>query len=165
MDLTVDLKAFAYSPRDSKQERAFARQMRQVPENQRFVAIQELMEYNSGHGLRLATATLQRPHYFQTILEQGLKCADAHSMQNWLECVVPKLGFRRVAATLMRWLDIDPVAVLKALYWLPSLLPENDNGAWTAWQELKSAVAPYEHAYEQERLKQFAGDKPRLIGV
>jgi len=59
----------------------------------------------------------------------------------WLKCVVPKLGFRRVISTLDKKLDTDPVAVDKALYWLPRLMPKGDMTSAQALRELQDVFA------------------------
>lgn len=135
-----ELVEYARGRRDSKKESAFAQRLRKLPEDERFALIWECLQHQTVLGLSLATSCLQKPIYFQQILEHGLQRADASSIRSWLECAAPKLGFRRVIAILTRTLETDPQAVEQALYWIPRLLPPNDSQAWEAWEILNATM-------------------------
>ncbi len=122
-------KDYMRRPRDSKREYELARKLRQLPEEVRFAAIQEFIQFNLFMGLNLAYTCLSTPKYFRRMLDQALDTADASSMQYWLECVVPKLGYRRVMYVLSRKIDAQPVSVDNALYFMGKFLPPADNNA------------------------------------
>ena len=49
----------------------------------------------------------------------ALEDADASSIRYWPECVVPRLGFRRIVRLLDNFRGEYPESVAKAAYWLP----------------------------------------------
>lgn len=141
-----EIAEYAAVPRDTKRERALTQRLRQLPEEERFKLIWECLQSHTSLGLRLATACLQKPDYFQQILEYGLQRADASTIRCWLECVVPKLGFRRIISVLTQTLETNPRAVEKTLYWLPLFLPRDDERAVEAWTSLRMKAEPQELA-------------------
>ena len=141
-----ELVEYARGRRDSKKETALAQRLRELPEDERFALIYECLQYRTVLGLSLATSCLQKPMYFQQILEQGLQRADASAIRFWLECAVPRLGVRRVLHVLTQTLETNPGAVEKALYWLPRFMPRDDERAMEAWTQLKMKTKPQELA-------------------
>lgn len=125
-NMSLNVENYINKPRDTKSERALAQQLRQMPEEERFAFIQELLRHQSTVGLLLAASCLRKPVYFQQILELGLQCGDASTILPWLECAVPKLGFHKVILALNSRLDTDPISVDNALYWMPRFKPQND---------------------------------------
>ena len=113
-------------PRDSTRERELARQLRELPVEQRYQFIQTLLIHHLAIGLKMARSCLRDKKHFEEILNIGLELGDASSILFWLECVVPKLGLRRVISILTAKLDDKPKAVGKALYWLPRFLRADD---------------------------------------
>lgn len=127
-------------PRDSKREYELARKLRQLPEEARFAAIQEFIQFNLFMGLNVAYTCLRTPVYFRRMLDQALDTADASSIQYWLECIVPKLGFRRVLYVLSRKMEAQPASVDNALYFMGKFLPPADITALERLQGLRRVV-------------------------
>ncbi len=134
--MNLQVKDYIGKLRDTKHERELRLLLGKQPEEERFQFIQELLSYDLIVGLKLAQTCLQKEQFFEQILEQGLQTADASTLQFWLECVVPRLGMRRVIAILTQKLETDAVAVTKALYWLPRLLPKDDKHGGLALAKL-----------------------------
>lgn len=116
-------------PRDSVRERELARQIRQLPEADRYEFIRTLLNKDLVVGLAMANACLRDKKHFEAILDQGLKTADASHIGLWLKCVIPKLGFRKVLHLVTDKLATEPKGVEKAAYWLWGLCPRNDPAA------------------------------------
>lgn len=70
-----------------------------------------------------------------------METADASDIKLWLECVIPRLGFRKVVALLTDKLATDPKVVDKARYWLGYFLQDNDPRAITALSELNRVMS------------------------
>lgn len=142
----MELKAEEYAklPRDSRRERETAQQLRQWPEEDRYQFVKELLGHDELAGLRMASSTLQQKSHFESLLERSLRTADASSISHWLECVVPKLGFRKVVLMMSSKIETDFDAVKKALYWLPKYKPQTDVRADAALTALKTKVRSVE---------------------
>lgn len=149
----MELKAADYAklPRDSRRERETAQQLRQWSEEERYEFVKELLGHDELAGLRMASSTLQQKGHFEGILERGLRTADASSVSHWLECVVPKLGFRKVVLIMSSKVETDFETVKKALYWLPRHRPQNDPRADAALSALKTKVRDVEIVKDRGR--------------
>ena len=132
-------------PAGSPEARELAASLRTRPEGERFEFIQCLLPRHPVLALQLANASLRERCHFESLLQQGLKTADASSIQFWLEAIVPRLGARRVLSTLESTVETDPDAVDKALYWLPRFLPKEDAEARMQMKQLVQQLKT-EHA-------------------
>lgn len=138
--MTLKVEDYVFRRRDSVWERELARQLRQLPEAERFEFISEFLDHTL-LGLSFATRCLRETSYFKLLLHRGIETADASSIQEWLNCVVPKLGFNRVIAILTEEVDRNPQAVDKAVYWMRGFVPDHDPDARQALRELIALVA------------------------
>ena len=125
------IKDFVESPRDTARENALKRELRLLPESERFAFIQTCFDITGyrigGFGLLLAMSCLQSKNFVLPLLDKGLPAADASTIKFWLEFAVAKVGERKTTAILFDKLDTEPDDVGKALYWLPSLLKTESN--------------------------------------
>jgi len=136
--MQAELEEYIHCRRDSKREQDFLRRLREIPEETRYAIIQRLLEKSHWLGLIMANGSLQNPRYFEAILQMGFKVGDASSIRFWLDCTVPKLGFRKVVCMLIALMGTNPVAVAKAIYWMPRFKPQNNPKADQAWNDLKA---------------------------
>ena len=120
------IEDFPIRPRDSVRERELARRLRELPEEERFEFIHTLLDKDSEVGLVLANACLWDPKYFEAILNMGFKPPHAPYIDQWLKCVIPKLGFRKVVYLVINKLDTEPKRVELAAYYLWYFRPRND---------------------------------------
>lgn len=127
--MEFELKDYLNRPRDSKNEKLLLQWLKELPEEKRYSAIGEMLQQNRKVALLMASRTLRQKQYFEKILERGLQEGDASTILPWLECAVPKLGFRKVILSLNRRLESDPRSVDNALYWMPRFKPQNDPSA------------------------------------
>jgi hypothetical protein len=123
-------------PRTAELERELVQQLLAQPEEQRYQFIQEMLTFEVQVALKLANACLRQRSYFEALLEQGLRTADASAIRWWLRPLVTRLGMRRVARMLTVKLVTHRAGVKKALYWLPSLLRADDAKGAAALREL-----------------------------
>ena len=127
MELNAEtIKSFVNSPRDTARENELKRELRLLPEQERFAFIQTCFNItgyrNGGLGLLLASSCLHSKTYILPLLEKGLISADASTIRFWLEFALPRLGEHNTFTILFDLLETNPEVVGKALYWLPSLL-------------------------------------------
>lgn len=138
--MSLNVMDYVNRRRDSVWERELARQLRQLPEPERFRFIDEFLDH-SLLGLDFAKASLTQRSYFEQLLQRGLNTADASTIFDWLECIVPKLGFKRVIRLLTKEVERNTQAVDQAVYWMFRLVPRHDSRSWQALQQLKALVA------------------------
>jgi hypothetical protein len=103
-------------------ERELARQLRELSEPERFEFLNEFLPLNQVVALELARNCPLEKQSLEKLLDRGLVEADASAIREWLECVVPKLGFRRVLHHLRSRRAVNPCGVERARYWLPLFL-------------------------------------------
>jgi hypothetical protein len=90
---------------------ALARLLRTYPEEDRFRFIHEALTVEGApvwHVLDLANRCLRTPHYFVTLFEDCLVNLDWRWTQTCLLQIVPRLGYRRTVAVLVRILQTHP---------------------------------------------------------
>jgi hypothetical protein len=114
--------------RDPKWERELLEWLRAQSEDVRFTFLMELMNYHGFVALTLAHNSLQSRSSFIQMLEFAVKSTDASSIRYWLDCVVPRLGFRRAADQLLRLSETEMPGVFKAMYWLPRYVSSEADG-------------------------------------
>jgi len=137
MSLEIELDQYIQGRRASVKERELAHRLRQLPEEERFQLIWNLIQH-SHIGLLFAKQCIRETKHFQTILERGLDVADASSIQWWLDCVVSALGVRRVLTTLKRTLTTNGLGVYKAVYYMRSVAPNMDQEALAVLREIRA---------------------------
>lgn len=105
--------------RDPAWERQLVRALRQETEAFRLQFIGDLLDARVPLALVFAQKCLAERRSFEALLHRGLREADASSIRFWLECVVPRLGFRRAVRLLNESGPDERAGVEKARYWLP----------------------------------------------
>lgn len=135
--MELEIKDYIRRPRDSKRERELLQHLRKLPEEARYSIVRKLLQQDKVIGLLMASGALRQKRYFEEILELGLHEGDASTILPWLECAVPKLGFRKVILSLNNRMDTDPVSVDNALYWMPRFKPQNDPAADSALEGVR----------------------------
>ncbi len=126
--------------RDERLRDNFARRLKKYSEEDRFEFIKTALSYDVIGALKLANSCLRRRAYFAEIFEQGLQEADASSILWWLQCVVPRLGMKRILNILNDKLETEPNQVRKAIYWLPKFLKPGDTKTASSICSLKEKV-------------------------
>jgi len=124
--MTLDAKNYVGRARDPKWERDLARELRLLPEAERFQFVKDLLDVQFAVALDLARKCLSEKESLESLLEFGLQQADVSTIQDWLKCVLPRLGARRLVRCLHRHLNDYPQAVESARYWLPGLQTKVD---------------------------------------
>ncbi len=108
---------------NSAAERRLASLLRNQPEEDRLLFVQQLIATGRTKcfwaALRLIKSCLKDRTSLRTILDQGLREADASLIADWIEAVIAGLGFRKVLDVLAKRVESDPESVIKARYWLP----------------------------------------------
>jgi len=99
-------------------------QLRKHPESEKLVFLVDFVDINPLVALDLARKCLSHRKSFETLLEKALSEADRSVMKYWLECIVPRLGFRRVVQSLQARIRSNAEGVARAVYWLPKFSGE-----------------------------------------
>jgi hypothetical protein len=128
---------YADKLRDTVTERELAKQLRTLPEEQRYAFILEMLDVHLIVALELANSCLRSRDLLTRLLEVGLtRVKDLSGINVWLERLVPRLGVRRVLEILRRQLDTHPFAVGSALYFMQGYVKKEDSPAIRAFQQL-----------------------------
>ena len=126
-------------PRDSVRKREVAKRLRQLPEEERYEFVRTLLDKDYYVALVFATACLRETRYFAALLDHGFKTTPQY-IDDWLKCVVPKLGFRKVVYLVMSRLPAEPKGVELAAYHLWRLRPEHDQRAQKLLMKLNALL-------------------------
>ena len=118
--MLLSVREYADRVRGSVWERELVADLRNLPEAERLGFLQELAAASPVVALSLASKSLDSRESFESLLYQGLDDANSSSIRYWLECTVPRLGFRRVMVVLRSCASANPNRVRDAAYWLPS---------------------------------------------
>ena len=133
---------YADKLRDTATERQLAKDLRALPEEDRFGFILEMLEIDLLVALKLANACLRRRDLLTRLLEHGIARAnDLSIIKHWLEHLVPRLGAKRVIAVLREQLDAHPFGVGSALYHMLPYIQKEDTAAGSAFRELYTAAS------------------------
>lgn len=113
---------------DENTEAAIAPILRRISEEERRKILDALVDNSAtaGAGLRLAVRTLETPALLEHFFGRAIEICNASSARVFLGPYVSRLGIRRTFRILRDRLQNDPLAVRKARYWLPSMLPRDN---------------------------------------
>lgn len=118
--MPLSVKDYAGRARDSRWERELAVELRKLPEPEKLAFVEDFAVVNPVVALDLAKKCLTDRRSYLSLLNRALYEADPSSIRYWLECVVPRLGFRKAIAHLRAQATFNPSGVERAKYWLPS---------------------------------------------
>ncbi len=136
--------------RDSGEETALARQLRSLAAHDRHLFVRRLLECNLSVGLKMIRCTVTDRTELRSIFVSRLSDLDAGVTQigAWVRTFLPKLGCRAVIHILRDYLEVDPLAVGRALYFLGPLIPRDDasrslaDELWSMAQERNAILGP-----------------------
>ena len=117
--MTLSVKDYAGRARDSVWERELAVELRKLPEAQKLAFVEDFIVVHPVVALDLAKKCLTDRYSYVSLLNRALNEADPSSIRYWLECTVPRLGFRKTIAHLRAQATFNPSGVDRAKYWLP----------------------------------------------
>jgi hypothetical protein len=130
---------------DSAVEREVAQILRSNPEESRLAFIEKLIAFGDAKlfrtAFRLARSTLSGRDTALGFLAHGCEKADASTIRHWLEVASPLLGPRRLIQFFADRLPTDPVSVIKARYWLPTVLPSEGDASAEMLRRLDQMIA------------------------
>lgn len=136
--------------RDTREETALARQLRSMKSEDRYLFVCSLLDYNFAVGLAMVRSCIKDRAQLRSIFVSRLSDLDAGStaMGAWMRTFFPKIGFRAMAHILHKHMEIDPMAVGRALYFLKRLVPQTDQAQrlttelWSLAREKNAILGP-----------------------
>jgi hypothetical protein len=112
--------------RDSVRENEIVAHLRQLAGPEVLVILQNLVQRKSPSALAIATRVVNNRELAEQFFSFALPHSDAQGIKHLLEFAVAKLGSRAVIRALSERKTDDSQLVEKALYWLPSLVRQED---------------------------------------
>ena len=110
--MTLDAKNYVGRARNpGGWERNLARELKPLPEAKKLQFVEDLLDVHLVVVLDLARKCLSEKESLEKLLVYGLQEVDPSAIQDWLKCVLPHLGARRVVRCLYRHLKDYPQAV------------------------------------------------------
>ena len=143
--MAFDLEDYRWRLRDPKVLIEMARELRKLPEEKRYVHIQQVIARDSLIGVRLSNRCLSKKTMLAEIFRKGLENTDISSIRYWLETAVPRLTVPEVVTVLKTYAETQPEIVGNALYWLPGMLPKNDPKVKAELRRLQKSIKISEH--------------------
>ena len=124
--MSFQIEDYARRLRDPKVLIEMARELRKLPQEERYFYIKQIIIRDSLIGMQLSNRCLSSKTMLTEIFRNGLQSSNASSIKFWLETALPRLGASETVAVLESYARSKPKIVQNALYWLPDMLPEND---------------------------------------
>ena len=122
-ELIDDTVSFA---RDSVRENEIVQHLGQLNGTELLAVLHDMIRRKSPSTLAVATRVVKDRELAGQFFTFALSHADAHGIKYLLEFAIAKLGSRAVIRTLSDRKAEDSQLVEKALYWLPSLIRQED---------------------------------------
>lgn len=128
---------YADKLRDSPTERELTKQLRSLPEEERYAFIVEMLDVQLSVALELANKCLRRRDLLIRLLETGIaRVKDLSTIKYWLDELIPRLGVRRVIQILREQLDEHPFGVGSSFYFVLSHVNRSDQESMDAFHSL-----------------------------
>lgn len=143
--MSFDLENYNRRMHDSKVLVEMARELRKLPEEERYVHIQKAFARDSYVGQQLANRCLSKKTMLAEIFRKGLANTDISTIRYWLKTAIPRLTVPEVAAVLRTYAETQPEIIDNALYWLPGMLPKNDPKVKAELRRLRHSITVSEH--------------------
>ena len=124
--MSFDLENYKWRLRDPKILIEMARELRKLPQDERYLYIKQIIVRDSLIGMQLSNRCLSSKTMLTEIFRNGLQSSNASSIKFWIETALPRLGASETVAIMESYARSEPKIVQNALYWLPDMLPEND---------------------------------------
>ena len=112
--------------RDSVRENEIVLHLRHLAGQEVLVILQDMVERKSPSAIAVATRVVNNSELAEQFFSFALAHADAQGIKHLLEFAIAKLGSRTVIRTLSERKTDDAQLVEKALYWMPSLVRQED---------------------------------------
>ena len=123
-------------PRETSREKELMRHLRSLGENEKEAFVWEFIEKSGSYGLVFAKSCCRRNDFFVKILRKGFREADANQIRWWMDCVIPKIGFRHFLSELCETLCQDISVMERVNYWIPGFLDRNNKKDNEAYRNL-----------------------------
>lgn len=138
--MSADPESFMAGRRDVRAESEAHRWLRSIPDEERLQFVRRCLEIGSrdNRAYDLAVSCIARSEDAFSIFVQTLASPDASGIRFWLKFAVQKCGAVRTIREIASRLDSAPDTVSMALYWLPSIVPREEERAVSELAKLRS---------------------------
>jgi hypothetical protein len=102
--------------------------------------IKKMIDTRSLITMQVAIKIVRRKENVIEIFKYGVLVSNAQSIRMWLNFAVPKVGFKAIVDILLSLDNQENKIIEKALYWLPSIIPEDNKKSQQLLQKLKNYI-------------------------
>ena len=142
--MSFDLENYKMRLRDPKVLIEMARELRKLPQEERYVHIQKVIARDSLIVMHLSNRCLSKKAMLAEIFQRGLATTDISTIKWWLGTAIPRLTVPEVADVLRTYAETQPEIIDNALYWLPGMLPKNDPKVAEELRRLRQSIKSFD---------------------
>lgn len=102
--------------------------------------IKKMIDTRSLVTMQVAKKVVRSKENVVEIFKYGIIQSNAQSIRMWLDFAVPKVGFKAIADILISLDNQENKMIEKALYWLPSIISEDNKKSQQLLQKLKNHI-------------------------
>lgn len=121
-----------------------ARQLRRMPEEDRFPFILELIDVNEGLAKGIVDRVLRDKSYFLELIPIALESPNPLGLQDWILVLVSRLGLRKVVSEFEKRIEQYPERISYSLFYL-RLLSHGNEKSLQSVERLKERLRLFHH--------------------
>ena len=124
----------------SDEEKILIEYLRSINEDEAVEVLKYMVDQKSLISTKFAKRVLSSKIHVKRFFEYGVINSDAQSIKQWLDFVIPKLGFKSTVYLIEKLNNKDNRLMDKAVYWLTTFIPENDPNSYKIINKLKDKI-------------------------
>jgi hypothetical protein len=124
----------------STEERTISEYLKSIPESDACKIIEEMVGKKSFASISIAKKVLRKKENTKRVFELRTVSSNAQSIRIWLDFAIPRIGVKTVVKSITLLNNKENQIIEKSLYWLPGLVPKDDQKSQELIQKLKVHV-------------------------
>jgi hypothetical protein len=125
---------------DSGEEKMIFDYLKSINEVDAYEVIAKMIDIRSPIAIKVAKKVIHSKENAIKLFKHGLMTSNAQSIRMWLDFAAPKVGFKTIIDILISLNNQENKMIEKALYWLPSIIPEDNKKSQQLLQHLKDHI-------------------------
>lgn len=121
----------------STEEREISEYLKSISELNACEVIEKMILRKSSASISIAKKVLKKKENTKKVFECGVTSSNAQSIRMWLDFAIPRIGIKMVVDSIILLNNKENQIIEKTLYWLPSLIPKDNQKSQELIQKLK----------------------------